>query len=96
MPGISREAAGLIQERDQIRAADPADPVIHDLNIRITKIRDSGSCPDTNMLWSLIRGLSEKRMFVPKNQPISFNPKIKSNPAKISECFIRQYVPSPH
>ena len=107
-PGISNEAADLIKERDNIRAADPEDEAIGELNTSINRIinenkraiwRDrvkaSGSRPDTTKLWSLLRGLSGKRTHIPPNQPISFDSVIHSNPDKIAECFIKQYVPRP-
>jgi hypothetical protein len=71
-PDISRKAAELIQERDEIRAADPTDPVIN-INKIISdnkreiwrdKISASGSRPDMTKLWNLLRGFSGKRMFV--------------------------------
>jgi hypothetical protein len=107
-PGISWEVAELIREHDERKTADPTDPLIPDLNITMNKIindnkhsiwRDkihtSGSRPDSTKLWNLVRGLSGKKMFVPKNQPIFFNSKIQSSPKKISECFIKHYVPLP-
>jgi hypothetical protein len=103
-PGISREAAELIKERDNIRAADLEDETLGELNININRIinenkraiwRDrvqaSGSRPDTTKLWSLLRGLLGKRTHIPPNQPISFDSVTHLNPAKIADCFIKQY-----
>jgi hypothetical protein len=38
MPGISREASALIEERDELRSVDPTDPNIDVLDQSITKI----------------------------------------------------------
>jgi hypothetical protein len=107
-PGISREAADLIVERDNLRAPDPVDPNIgllnHDISCIIAenrqnlwrdKVHSAGSRPDPSKCWSLLRGLSGKKTFVSPNQPISFRSSSFSNPNLISEQFIRQYVPRP-
>jgi hypothetical protein len=101
-PGISREAADLIAQRDNLRAADPADPgielLIHDIscivaenkrNIWRDKVKAAGSRPDPTKCWSLLRGLSGKKTFVPPNQPIAFNNVSNSNSSKIAEQFIK-------
>jgi hypothetical protein len=107
-PGISREAAAFIMERDNLRAADLADPAIellnHDISYIIAenkrnlwrdKVKEAESHPDPSKCWSLLRGLSGKKTFVPPNQPISFGNAFFSNSAKNSEQFIRQFVPAP-
>jgi hypothetical protein len=105
-PGLSREANILINEHDTLRAADLTDPSIEIL--KITKIisenkksiwRDkvaaSGSQLDSSKCWSLLRGLSGKRTYVPPNEPITFGKITFSNPYDIPKKFIRQYVPYP-
>jgi hypothetical protein len=105
---VSSCHANLIEERDNIRATDPEDPLINELNGNINRIitenkkaiwRDRvqvlGSRLDTSKLWSLLRGLSGKKTHVPSNQPISFGKVTHSNPASIADSFIKQYVPRP-
>jgi hypothetical protein len=104
--GITREAADLMKERDIIRTNDPMDPIIEALNRDISsivaenrrnlwreKVQSSGSHPDLSKCWSLLRGLSGKRVYVPPNQPISFGSMMLSKPSEIAEKFNRQYVP---
>jgi hypothetical protein len=64
-------------------------------NLWRDNVKEAGSRPDPSKCWFLLRGLSGKKTFVPPNQPISFGNASFSNSAKISEQFIRQFVPSP-
>lgn len=97
-PGISREAADLIRERDNIRTINPQDPVIEELNRNISKviaenkrgiwldkIKNAGHHTDLTKFWSFLRRLSGKCTHVPPNQPISFGTESYSNPNIIAE-----------
>jgi hypothetical protein len=84
IPGTSCEAASLINHRDAVRANDPLDPSLTDLNSDISrviaenrqqiwrdKVAEAGQRAEPRKFWSLLRGLSGKRMFVPP-QPTHF------------------------
>jgi hypothetical protein len=90
---------------DAIRAVDPLDPTLADLNNDIAKIvaenkrqtwknkvEEAGQRAEPTKFWPLLQGLSGKRLFVPPNQPIRFGKKFQTKPSNISEQFVRQYV----
>jgi hypothetical protein len=89
IPGISCEAASLINQCDAIRAIDPLDLSFVDLNYDINKIiaenrrqiwrekgEETGQRAEPSKFWLLLWGLSGKRQFVPPNQPIWFGKNI--------------------
>ena len=98
-----QEAVTLIKDRDTLRAADPTDPRIPDLNAEIHKIvadhkRDKwmkhlDSCePNTKKLWDTVKSLSSAPN-PPQNQSISFDGKTYDNPQKIADKLNQQYTP---
>jgi hypothetical protein len=108
VPGLSREVMEKIEQRDEVRRAEPHDPVITQLNGEIAssitesrsrlwreKVESAGSGADTKKLWRIVRSLNSKRKFLPPNQPISFGPTTYSDRKVIADKFIRQYTPPP-
>lgn len=98
--GILQETAGLIREKDDIKAVDPTNQAIAVLNQNIENIiaenkraiwrdktKSSGSRPDCYKLWSLLRGLFGKKTFPLPTQPILFGSATHSNPAIIEEVY---------
>jgi hypothetical protein len=108
VPGISREASVLIEQRDSLRVVDLTDPEIEVLNHSISeiisenkrslwheKVLSSGIRPDPTKCGTLLRNLSAKKTFVPPNQPICFNNVSLTGTHDISQKFIKQFVPLP-
>jgi hypothetical protein len=108
VPGLSRETAELIRERDFLRSTDPHDPGIEVMNQEIAKlivqnkrdiwrkkVKAAGDHPEPSKFWNLLCGFSGKEAHVPSNQPISFDPDSCSNPKVIAGKFLKQYVPKP-
>jgi hypothetical protein len=95
VPGLSQEAAALISERDSLRNIDPHDPHENKRNVWREKVKNAGQRAEPAKLWDLLRRLSGKRTFVPRNQPISFMSALNSDPKVIAEKFNRQFVPPP-
>ena len=100
---IPTEAAILIEERDNIRAQNPSDQRIPDLNKQInTMISDHkrekwrehlNKCQSgSKNLWNTIKKLNNPTQ-QPKNQGIDFNGKIFIDPKKIAHKFNQQYTP---
>ncbi len=96
-------AARLINERDEIRNANPADNRLPDLNKQINKSINEhrkkkwaehlSTCqPGSKKLWSTIKRLGNQPQ-QPNNQGISFNNKTYSHAKKIADQFNRQYTP---
>ena len=93
----------LIDERDQIRKENPADPRIQELNNNInhkTKehrqekwidhLKDCGQ--GTKKLWDTIKGINNPPR-EPENQSIKFNDKHYDKPKKLASKFNSQYTP---
>ena len=100
---IPQEAADRIEERDEIRHADPKDPRIPALNIDIKNIINNHkrekwlahleSCePNTKKLWDTIKSLNAPPK-PPENQSISFNNIVYDNTQKIADKLNQQYTP---
>lgn len=100
---LPTDAAELIDERDEIRNTNPADPRIPDLNKNIQqKIRDhkkqkwiehlSKCQAGSKKLWSTIKSLNNQPI-QPDNQGISFNDKITTNNKNMANNFNTQYTP---
>ena len=107
-PGIPREAAEFARRRDNIRATNPLDPEIEELNRSIAKLNNessrqiwrekvesSGHHLDSSKFWGLLRNLSGKRPTLPPNQPINFGTRAFSGHKSIAKGFIRQFVSTP-
>ena len=100
---LPTEAARMINERDDIRENDPADPRLPDLNIDIskkiqehrkTKWKDHLSCcqPGSKKLWNTIKSLNNNPV-QPENQGISFNDKVTNCAKAMADNFNKQYTP---
>ena len=96
------QTAKLMEDRDQIRRADPADPRLKDLNDEIntqTKVHRQEkwlehleNCgPGTKKLWDTIKSIDKQPQ--PDNQSIKFNEKHFNNPKKLATQFNTQYTP---
>ena len=97
------ETAKLMEDRDQIRRDDPADPRIPEINAEInnqTKVyrqnkwlRHLENCgPGTKKLWDTIKSI-DKPPRQPDNQSIKFNGKHYNDPKKLASKFNSQYTP---
>ena len=97
------ETADLIDERDQIRKEDPADPRIQELNTNINnKIKEHRqekwidhlkNCGQgTKKLWDTIKSINNPPQ-QPDNQSIKFNNKHYDKPKKLASKFNAQYTP---
>ena len=102
-PAIPSEARELITERDDIRAADPADPRLEEMNINIkekidehkknTWLEHLDSCPSgSKRLWDTIKSLSSIPR-PPAHQSIHFKGKPYHDPLKIANQLNKQYTP---
>ena len=100
---LPTEAARLINQRDEIKKANPADNRLSDLNKQINKtinehrkkkwIEHLSTCqPGSKKLWTTIKSLGNQPQ-QPSNQGISFNDKTYSHAKKIADQFNRQYTP---
>ena len=98
------ETVRLLEERDELRKTNPADPRLAEMNkdINIT-IRDhrkkkwlehlSNCAPNSKKLWTTVKSLTNP----PKtctNQSISFGDKHYLDPKKIANNLNRQYTPA--
>ena len=101
---VDSETAKLIDERNGLRAQNPTDPHITELNEQInTNIKEHkrakwlehlNNCgPGTKTLWSTIKHLNSGPRQL-ENQSISFNGKAYSKPKKIANCLNRQFTPN--
>ena len=109
-PGLTPEIRSLIQERDELRQADPTDPRLPGLNHTInTNIntnkqkawRDTmNSCSisqNSRKYWKVFNNLSGKRPHQDPNQPITFNNQTHTKPQTIATQFCNQFTrPIPH
>ena len=100
---IPTEAANLIDKRDQMKAANPSDNRIPNLNREIDQKIDEhrkkkwhehlDTCdPGSKQLWTTIQSLSGKPN-QPNNEAIHFNNKPVSDRKKIASRFNSQYTP---
>ncbi len=100
---LPTEAANLMNERDNIKKDNPADPRIPDLNHNITKkikehrrkkwIEHIASCQaGSQKLWKTIKSLNNNPA-QPDNQGISFDNKITTDAKSIANNFNKQYTP---
>ena len=100
----------MITERDRLRAANPADGTIQQLNAEIYREiarrkqevwRETLESCSTNKCsgkyFKLLRDLSGKRTHQDPNQPIAFNGKVYSDRREIADKFVKQFTrPVPH
>ena len=104
VPGLPRQAVDLIDERDRARSIDPSDPVIEQLDARITscifedrqkqwrdKVESSSFKNNPSKFWRLLKSLSGKRSSPPPNQPIKFGNKVFTKSKDIANGFVKQY-----
>jgi len=100
---VPTEAAELIDKRDKIRAQNPSDQRLHNLNKDITNLINNHKkqkwqdnitkCQSgSKNLWSTIKKLNNPTQ-QPKNQGIAFDKKIVNDPKKIATKFNQQYTP---
>ena len=101
---LPRDAATLIEERDEIRKQNPNDPRIPELNININKLTNEhrknkwtehlSTCQQgSRKLWKTIKNLSNLPK-QPENQGIKFDNKITNDPKTMATKFNTQYTPS--
>ena len=101
---LPRDAAVLIEERDQIKKQNPGDIRIPELNNNIDKLTKEhrkkkwtehlSKCQQgSKKLWKTIKGLSNIPK-QPENQGIKFNNKITNDPKLMAKKFNSQYTPS--
>ena len=89
---MDADSARLAKERDTKRQQDPNDPSLEDLNQRVAASIASASRKrwmdavgaadrrsNPRRFWSLLKGLSGKRISQAPNQPITFNGKTFSS-----------------
>ena len=109
-PGLTEHARSMIAERDRLRAANPADVTIHQLEARIDREierrkqevwRESvESCSTkhcSGKYFKILRDLTGKRRPQDPNQPITFLDKTYSDRREIATRFVKQYTrPAPH
>ena len=104
-PGLSPQIRHLTMQRDAIRAVDPTDPQVGQLNRDITaltreeatrawrkKLDESTHKTNLNKFWNLIRSLSGKRTNLPPNQPITFGHKTCTRKQTIANKFNKQFT----
>ncbi|XP_036341582.1 uncharacterized protein LOC118750938 [Rhagoletis pomonella] len=106
-PGFPTEAAGLADERDGIRQANPGDPRIRDLNRDIRNLVNEHkrnkwnehlkSCnlsSGASKLWSTVKSLSNptKRR---DNVALTFGTTTTSDPRSCARFFSRQFIAHP-
>ena len=100
---LPTEAARLIDERDNIRANNPADVRITDMNNNINKLINDHrkekwnehlhNCPaGSKKLWTTIKSLNDQPI-QPDNHGISFNNKTTNDPKELASHFNKQYTP---
>ena len=106
VPGIDASSAALIEERDDRRRRDPADPEITRLNSEISAsiasssrerwmdtVRNADHRSNPVRFWRLLKGLTGKRTYTAPNQPVSFaNKPPISKPSAIANSFCKHYV----
>ena len=101
---IPTAATNLMDERDQLRHNNPANPRIQELNreinIKINEHKQNkwkehlDKCKaNSKKLWSTVKNLTNKPS-QPNNQGISFNNKIYNNPKKLANKFNKQFTPT--
>ena len=109
-PGLTEHARNMIAERDRLRAANPADESIHQLEARIAREierrkqevwRESvESCSTkhcSGKYFKILRDLTGKRRPQDPNQPITFLDKTCSDRREIANRFVKQFTrPAPH
>ena len=106
--GLSPEAIDLIKRRDRLRASNPQDPSLPELQreveqsvvkgARDTWIRKINSCgPHTNSAkyWKLLQEISGKKSHTPPNQPITFGDKTLTKRIQVAEAFCKQFSTPP-
>ena len=108
--GLTPEVKQLTETRDDIRLADPTDPRIPDLNLKIkNSIHESSrrswiehicSCnhtTDTRKFWGIMRKICGKNANSPPNQPIFFSNKPYNKTNAIAKKFTAQFTSvAPH
>ena len=101
---LPRDAAALIEERDEIRKQNPNDPRIPELNTNISNstkehrknkwTKHLSTCQQgSKKLWKTIKNLSNLPK-QPENQGIKFENKITNNPKTMASKFNTQYTPT--
>ena len=105
-PGLSSEASGLCDERDDLRDVDPDSPEIAAYNVRIAdvvneekrkewleKLANADHQTNVGVFWGLLRLLVGKSTGgQDPNQPIKFGEKYFTEHSKIANKFTRQYT----
>ena len=93
----------LMEERDELRKADPSDPRIQELNTEIKKTTNEhrkkkwldhlNNCgPGTKKLWDCIKSINNPPKTL-ENKSIKFNKKHFDDPNKIANNLNKQYTP---
>ena len=101
---IPDEASDLIQERNILRAQNPSDPRINELNDNINRLiaehkrekwrEHVGECnQNSKKLWNTIKTLNGNPPR-PNNLGIYFNKKVVNDPKKIANKFNSQFTPA--
>jgi hypothetical protein len=105
LPGLSREVVDITKERDRRRELDPHNPVITELNTKLSDLitheakiswqEEVSFCnPRVNpdKFWRLTRRLSGKCPLQPPNQPITFGDKVFSQPCALATHFCKKFT----
>lgn len=104
IPNLPAAAIPLVRERDNIRALNPQDPRLTDLNNNITsaiatnsrqtwinKVESTNFRQNPSSFWSLLKKLSGKPQ-QPPNQPVTFNHRTLTSSSLIAQSFCKQFT----
>ena len=99
------ETAKLVDERNELRNTDPANPRIQELNVEINQsinkhrkekwIEHLENCPPgSKKLWDTIKSLNDNSPKQNVNQSIKFGNKHFNEPKKLAKKFNAQFTPN--
>jgi hypothetical protein len=104
-PNLTPDTRTLIAQRDTLRAANPQDPTLPDIERDIAhhiteankqawhgKLARATPHDSPKSYWDLLGTLAGKRTRTPPNQPITFTNKTRTQPQGIANAFIKQFT----